>query len=51
MKVEIGTVTVQVLFWEYLLQIFGIVSLQCSISLKHCLTNNFCNLLKRFAVA
>ncbi len=30
MNVEIGTEAEQVLFWEYLFQFFGIVSLQCS---------------------
>jgi hypothetical protein len=29
MKVEIGTVAAQLLFWDYLFQIFGIGSLQC----------------------
>jgi hypothetical protein len=29
MKVGIGTVATQFLFWEYLFRIFGIVSLQC----------------------
>ena len=28
---EIGTETMQILFWEYLFPIFGIVSLQCDI--------------------
>jgi hypothetical protein len=30
MNVGIGTVAAQFLSWEYLFQIFGIVSLQCS---------------------
>jgi hypothetical protein len=30
MNVGFGTVAVQFLFWEYLFQIFGIVSLQCT---------------------
>ncbi len=34
MNVEIGTVDAQFLFWEYLLQIFGFVSLQCSVPLR-----------------
>jgi hypothetical protein len=29
MTLEIGTVTAQFLFWEYLFQILGIGSLQC----------------------
>jgi hypothetical protein len=32
MIVKIGTVTAQFLFWEYLFQIFGIVSLQCALN-------------------
>jgi hypothetical protein len=31
MKVDIGTEAAQVLFWEYLFQIFFIVSLQCTV--------------------
>jgi len=30
MNVEIGTVAAQFLSWEYLFQIFGIISLQCT---------------------
>jgi hypothetical protein len=30
MNVEIGTVAQRFLFWEYLFQIFGIVSMQCA---------------------
>ncbi len=31
MNVEIATVAVQILFWEYLAPILGIGSLQCSV--------------------
>ncbi len=31
MSVEIGTEDAQIIFWEYLFQIFGIVSSQCVI--------------------
>ncbi len=31
MNVEIGTETLIFLFWEYLFQIFGILSLQCDV--------------------
>ncbi len=36
MNVEIGTVVVQFLFWEYLFPIFGIGSMQCSASSYTC---------------
>jgi hypothetical protein len=35
MNVETGSVTAQFLFWEYLLQIFGIVTLQWVITVSH----------------
>jgi hypothetical protein len=31
MNMELGTEATQFLFWEHLLQIFGIVSLQCRV--------------------
>jgi hypothetical protein len=34
MKVGIGTVAAQLLFWDYLFRIFGIVSLQCRVQDK-----------------
>ncbi len=36
MAVEIGTVAVQLLFWEYLIQIFGVVSLQWAVLYIKC---------------
>jgi hypothetical protein len=35
MNVEIGTVTAQFLFWEFLFQIFGISSWQCIFTRKN----------------
>ncbi len=34
MNVEIATVAVQFLFWEYLVRILGIGSLQCSVMVR-----------------
>jgi hypothetical protein len=40
MHVEIGTETPKFLFWEYLFQNFGILSLQCKSILKKGSTND-----------
>jgi hypothetical protein len=39
MNVEIGTEAPIFLFWEYLFQIFGILSLQCSYTMTHVTLN------------
>ncbi len=41
MNVGIGTVVAQFLFWEYLFQIFGIVSLQCNVKTEKFVYANF----------
>ncbi len=47
MNVEIGTMAAQLLIWEYLFRIFGIMSLQCS-SFRKCEEIVECNNSVRF---
>ncbi len=50
-KVEIGTVALQFLFREYFLQIFGIVSLQCSgKGMALCTVNRFVSISAKFGI-
>jgi hypothetical protein len=49
MNVEIGTEAPIFLFWEYLFQIFGILSLQCvCLQYRNLAANAFCCQLSNF---
>ncbi len=47
MNEEIGTVARQFLFWEYVFQIFGIVSLQCGLKVLELKTTIYLVVLRK----